>query len=970
MDGLWVDAGRWSTFPDAPNNDSPNPGDAYDATIAATGTPYRVELFDTIALDALTIGSPDATLAIGNGQITTPEINLTDGTLLLGIETPGFTARNASVVGATISGSGTLAISAESSGALPTLDGVSLGVDLIVPSTGGFRAAPRLLLRNGLEIQDGAVLSVQGRGALVDIQGGQTLSGGGELHFEETGSAVTSGALRISEGSTLTIGSNLSVRTVTASGSIGDIIGLPQTNAQQTLINNGVLSGEAAGRALHLLNATTGSDNGSSNSVFVNNGVVQAIGGGVVIVGSDWTNNGTFRVADDADLALAGVFTPADIGSIDRQGGRVLLTGRVENTGTTLTASAATGDLIIGSTGQFFSAELPRVVGGVIDATDGATIGFVNATLDGVTLAADAVGGANIAGDLTLDDAVLSLGIVDNIPVDADLRFMGGAPSQAIRGAGAIRFTGGGDISFPSELVIGEDIVVEAATGSGTVEGQSLVNNGVLRSGAGQTQRLRVSELVNRGTIEVAGSTLIGRNDDTVWRNEGTITVRPGGRLTLAGTLRVDDLGTLIDEGADTITLAGVLDNTGRTLDLEALDLTVPLTLNSGEIRGGVLTSSGDASLRFADVNGNVLNGVTLASDLTIDSSIRINVVNGLTLDDATITVADNADLLFNAPGPQFIDGSGTISLPSGAGTGAIATVSGRELVIGENVVLNAGPAPFREVELIFGENRGVIIADSPGAAFTIGFRGGSQAATHRWANNGLIRVDGSVLSFNGVYTVEDIGTVEFLSGEVLLQGTLDNEGRTVRLDDSTAPWKFRGAVLGGRIETADGAVADMLGSVNGVTLAGDAVIKDTPASSPDGFLRVENALTLDGGRIVIESDAELAIAGHPVLLDGDGEIVLNGSAPQRSRIQLFNGSLLTIGQGVTIRTGPDGGGMISRSDLPVINHGTVAADVPLQTLIVDGDFQNQGVLRAANNGRLQIDTDVFVNTGRLELDG
>ncbi len=968
VSGSWTEGGNWSSAPFPPNNDAPNANDEYDVLIGASGTPYVVLLTEQVAVKSVTLSSPDATLSLGNSRLETPAINLLSGTLMLGANTPGFFGDRAEVVGATITGGGSIVLTSNSQFAVPTLDGVSLGVDLLMTTAGGSPPRPRLAIRNGLEVQTGTTFTIEGRDALVDIEGSQSLSGGGEIRFQDPSTFVRSGTLRMSEGATLTIGPDLEVRAVSMGGSIGGVGNTGQFNANISLVNDGLLSGEADNQPLQIMNAVT-----ASGVSFQNNGVVQAIGNGVAVVGGDWTNSGTFRIRDNGTLALSGVFTPADIGTIDRQGGQLLIAGRVDNNGSSLTASAATGNLELRTSGQYFFAEPTRIVGGVIDATDGATWTFRSGTLEDVTLATDitipSASGLDIIGDLTLQGVTLTLTSTDDLTNNAVGHFRETGVSQEIRGPGTIRFGAGrgNAIDTGSELIVRSDVTVEASGRLGEFRGQRLISEGTLKALVDSQFRIAVGDFVNRGSLDVAGNVTIGRDDASTWSNEGTITIRPGGRLNLDGTIAVTDLGALIDEGADYVRLLGTIDNTGQTLDLESLNLTVPLTLASGGIRGGVVTSSGSATLGFADFG--VFDGVTLATDITIPgSSGRMFVENGLTLDGATMTVEEGASLLFAAEGPQLIDGVGTIALPNLPQTSAITRISGSELVIGENIVIDLGDEGFREAQLVFRENKGTIVADSPGTLVTLGVSSGSASGTFRWKNRGVIRVDGSEMRLFGAYSVEDIGTVELLSGRFLLFGTLENEGRTVRLDQATGPWGFRGRINGGRVETADGLIADLRGEAVGVTLGGDGAISDETNSSATGALRVIDRLTLDGGRLVIGNDAQLDII-DAIEIDGQGEIVFGGASASRSLIQLYTGSHLTIGAGIMVRTGQAGDGQISRSTLPVVNHGALVADARDRSLTLAGNLTNNGLILAANRGTIRLNPSAFVNQGRIEID-
>src|SRR5688572_33188446 len=68
MGGNWTDPAKWSTNPNYPNNGSPT-GATYHAVVGATGGAYTVVLNSSVALDALTIQSADATIAHADGLL-------------------------------------------------------------------------------------------------------------------------------------------------------------------------------------------------------------------------------------------------------------------------------------------------------------------------------------------------------------------------------------------------------------------------------------------------------------------------------------------------------------------------------------------------------------------------------------------------------------------------------------------------------------------------------------------------------------------------------------------------------------------------------------------------------------------------------------------------------------------------------------------------------------------------------------
>ena len=570
-------------------------------------------------------------------------------------------------------------------------------------------------------------------------------------------------------------------------------------------------------------------------------------------------------------------------------------------------------------------------------------------------------------GDLVLGDA--SLIFNDDSP---SVRFDGNTP-QSILGQGSITVQGGGAASlFISELTLGAGISLDVEGRFSRISGSRFVNEGTVRSSSanttefsfGTTTDFLVDDFLNRGFIDVGGQLLIGRNDDSILRNEGTILLRENSRLVLGGTFTQDDLGTIIDQGASAVTLIGIIDNTGDVLMNDELGFGGPILINGGEIRGGRLVSASGSSLQF--VNPGILDGVTLGSPFNFgleDTFPRITIQNGLALDNVPLELFEGTSLNFFGSEPQTLGGTGTIFVQSRPNTGAFVTITGDNLTIDSGITIRNGGLENRNLDIVFEDNQGTIIAEGTDSRVTIGeFR-----SNQRFTNNGLIQVTDGLLRFAGDYSVQDLGEIDFQGGAIELAGTLLNQGQVLRQDASTGVYQIRGTVEGGRLETADGVVADVAGNFNNVTLAGDANLFDNTASSADGSLRIEGSLTFDDATLTINDSAELAIA-ETVSLTGNGDIFLNGT-PENSRIQTFTGSEVVIGSDIAVRTGPTGGGTISRSSLPVINQGTISAETSGQRLVVDGTLQNTGRLQAINSSTLQIDVDNFANEGQLHVD-
>ncbi|MGI9456946.1 MAG: hypothetical protein ACR2NU_10310, partial [Aeoliella sp.] len=660
--GDWADAVNWTSAL-FPNNDTPNLGDTYDVRIDATGAPYKVVLNESVAINSLTLDSPDATLSLGNGQLSVPMIDLADGILVLSLESKIQFDSEVEIAGATIVGDmGQLVIDGGRE-ALPVFNGVTLGVDTIVPSSGTSPPRTRLVVRNGLEFTGGSVLTVLDRDAQMQVDGTQTISGEGEIRFEQIADFFRSGTMRLSDDTTLTIGPDVVIRATNMGGSIGARRGTSGVNENLTLINNGLISGMAGDRQpLEILNVSR-----DLGAVFENHGVVEVLGEGTVVVGGDWNNDGLFRIRDNGLLTLNGQFRFVDLGTIDRQGGRLVIAGDVDNIGQTFTASAATGDIMVA--GNVGDANLTRILGGTIAATDGATWQFGTSRLEDVTLATDISINSNvrteIAGNLTLDGSKVSLSSSSGFSSHVTFAFIDDATPQAILGNGSVVFTEGrGDeIVIDNELTITPNIVLEATGGTGSIQKGRLVNQGVMQSSAEGGLNISADDFVNEGLVDLAGFSQIGGDDQAVWTNHGMIRTRDASIVRLGGQFTPQDIGNVQDDGAQEIAVVGVLDLTGQVYDLETWPFEGNIFLREGGIRDGTIVSSGDATIDFAPGSATEaeLIDITIASDLVIPNGGRTLFVGDFTLDDAVIDIGGGQSWLFNDFEPQFIRGTGEI---------------------------------------------------------------------------------------------------------------------------------------------------------------------------------------------------------------------------------------------------------------------------------------------------------------------
>ena len=324
---------------------------------------------------------------------------------------------------------------------------------------------------------------------------------------------------------------------------------------------------------------------GETSYPLINNGTIWAVDPftQATVAGSTLTNNGTLRVGDRATLTIDTHFQQlSDLGAIVADGtGIVRILGTLDNTGRTLHIDGSL-PLRFGGT----------ILGGTITASNGQRFLVSGAArFDGVTLDAP----ATIDGTLT---------VPTNQGVNGTADVLLSKPFAALLSDGGT-FTVGSGIT---------------ARGQGSVgsPGAQLINQGRL-----------IAEQPD-GKLTITGNG---------WVNQGTIEVKPGATLAIAGTVRTSDLGKIINDGGK-LSIVGTLDNRGQTL---AVGAPHAWTLDNGRILGGTITTAPGKNLVISNFTAGTLDGVTL--------------------DNATVQIATNGGptTLYL---PNGIFGNGTILSP------------------------------------------------------------------------------------------------------------------------------------------------------------------------------------------------------------------------------------------------------------------------------------------------------------------
>ena len=273
-----------------------------------------------------------------------------------------------------------------------------------------------------------------------------------------------------------------------------------------TIINQGTISADVTGAYINIVVGPSGvftnlgtlqANNGGTLQVggMVNQGTVVANNGTLTLNGS-WTNAGAIT-ATNATTNLGGAFTWAGLGTFNRTGGTVNLTGTLDDTAGVLALNAATGSWrLAGGT----------VKGGVITTADGSELVPTNliGTLDAVTLNCD----LNVTGSSASVRVINGLALNGVATLGNNYASLGFEGTQALSGSGSVVFQSGGNginamraTQAGMTLTIGPGITVHGG-GANPGYGGGIGYNGVFGGPLNIT-------IINQGTISADVTALI-----------------------------------------------------------------------------------------------------------------------------------------------------------------------------------------------------------------------------------------------------------------------------------------------------------------------------------------------------------------------------------------------------------------------------------------------------------------------------
>ncbi len=915
---------------------------------------------------------------------------LTNTTLTLNTATGSWNFVGGTIVGGVVNFANGQSLVMTASGG--TLNNVTMNHDLVLDSTSAnviiqgtttFAAARMTGNATYLYFAPGYTLNT-----LISVEGATT--GGRNIVMAYGGTG------------TFTVGATGVIRV--AAGSGGD---LSMSNSSvSTLVNNGLISSEATGRALTI-----------NNSVFTNNGTAQATAGTLALSATNWTNPGTIVASNailnfagswssggtltitNSTLNLGGTFTSAgfNFAGFTRTGGTVNLTGTLTNT--TLTLNTATGSWnLLGGT----------IVGGVVNFANGQSLVTTSSggTLNNVTMNQDLVleatsanviiqgtttfAAARMSGNATY--LYLAPGFVLNTLISIEgatvggrniVMAYGGAGTITVGASGVIRVAAGsgGDLSMSNSsaaTLVNNGLISSEATGRTlTLSNSVFTNNGTAQATAG-VLALSAANWTSSGTISASNATL---NFAGSWSSGGTLTItnstlNMGGSFTSAGFNFAGFTRT-----GGTVNLTGTLTNTTLTLNTA----TGSWNLLGGTIVGGVVNFANGQSL-VTTSSGGTLNNVTMSQDLVLEATSANVIIQGTTTFPAA-RMTGNATYLYIAPGfvlnnlisveGATAGGRNIVMANGGTGTftvGATGVIRVAAGSAGDLAMSNSSASTFVNNGLISSEGAGRLLSIQ-NSVFTNNGTARATAGTLslgavNWTNPGTITGTGGTVSLGGTFNISGgIGTFATANVRVQVTGTIPNAGQTIPLTASTGSWYMAGGTIsGGTITFAGG--ASLRGSSSGGTLLNVTVSGELRMDSSSAYMVLQGTTTFVTARLGA-SAAALYLApgvsvGSQVLVDG-------AESGTRSLIFGYGGpTTVTIQPGSAIRVlaGSGGGLNISyNSAVSLINNGLISSEASNVLLTISTiEFANNGTLRTQNGGSIQLSYANWSNGGVLDL--
>jgi len=552
---------------------------------------------------------------------------------------------------------------------------------------------------------------------------------------------------------------------------------------------------------------------------------------------------------------------------------------------------------------------------------------------------------------------------------------------------GTIHLTGAdGRLSLSAVRVVNYSTAVIQVDAGTDLSSSRLDNYGEINIGAGAA--FAASRLLNRGTISAgAGASLRLHLNSGLASDLGTFDAA-GAMVQIDGGLDLEggsfDLGGAdwvfgdrfdrVHNGTITAVNGGTVSAGGAHFEDIVLD--ADMLVLSGQrvvIDDGVEVTAGHAIvMRRTQAGGSNGRPFLSASSLNGAGELRFENEGYLSGNDAGLVGVDEDPILIGADFTvRTVSADASISSPF-INHGTIRAENGTTLAVGS------------AVSSIGGENRGSIVASSAGVVVLADVQnfGHIEANTFgaiylegEWTNAGTILVDTGTLRLDGPFDPTQLNGLTVNSGQVRITGQVDATTDPLVIDgngNGQGLWVL-GAPSGSQID--DASITGTLQTLNGARL----VVTETSLFTD--FTLNGRIDTIDAHRLRFEGDTtlvngaevhfmpgpntEVRFAGEQSVL-GDGALVFD-TPNTEAQISLFNTGILTLGSGVTLRTGTGSGRVYAGT---LINQGTIRAEGLGRLLDLDVTLDNASTMEALNGGVIQINPLSLNNTGSILMDG
>ncbi|MES2736198.1 MAG: Ig-like domain-containing protein [Verrucomicrobiota bacterium] len=502
-------------------------------------------------------------------------------------------------------------------------------------------------------INQGTLSTALGRITLVNNwvnNGILQVSAAGRLDFGEGGYEIPYSAIGTMNrtGGRVVIGGTLDLA--------GGTLALNATTGSWELFEGEIKSGNlttADGATL----IVSGTYNSRLRSVDIQ-GLVTVQSGALLTLTGNWANHGTVN-GTNSTIRLDGEFKLSEIGNYNGTGNSVEIIGILDNTGETLMLDALPNFVRIGSSGT--------IKGGILSGSAPVNVPAQSDwRLDGVTVNQDLILGSSVVfyiyHGLVLNNADI---IADPTPPGhfspVYFYFFG---TQSVSGNGAFQFASGD--GFRGLELSTNDGSLDGALDPGVLTFEPgisfhlghyaglraygltahLIMKGSVNANVPIPSEVNYATAVymtghftNQGTLTAtAGHLYFSSYTDQPWTNLGTVNLSGTGKLTMGGDFTQTQLGTLNRTGG-TVNIAGTLDNTGKTLALNAATGSWNMTF-SGKILGGTLTTADGALLTVPQGVNAILESVNLQG--TVEVTEAQLSLNGDWLNNGTINATNS----------------------------------------------------------------------------------------------------------------------------------------------------------------------------------------------------------------------------------------------------------------------------------------------------------------------------------------